>query len=185
MRPRRLGQHLVLFIDRHGNLLIKYFYGRRLYPWPRHLQSRTGRFSSSSTTHSSSIWIHHPSSSPPRHFPFRLVRTYLNRLAAADNNSSTGPSATKGATINATSGVIAAGVATAVTNPFDAVKTRLQLRPDHYRNMFRAARLMLRDEGIKSMFRGLSLRVGRKAISSALTWTVYEEAIRRVEKALV
>lgn len=89
------------------------------------------------------------------------------------------------ATINFVSGVLAAVTATTITNPFDAIKTRLQIAPGRYRNMVQAAKMMLRDEGVRSMFSGLSLRIGRKAISSALTWTVYEEVVRRAEKAII
>lgn len=88
------------------------------------------------------------------------------------------------ATINFMSGVVAATAATTLTNPFDAIKTRLQIAPQKYRNMVQAARMMLAEEGVKSMFYGLSLRIGRKAISSALTWTVYEELIRRAERVV-
>ncbi|KAL9585859.1 MAG: hypothetical protein Q9212_001261 [Teloschistes hypoglaucus] len=83
--------------------------------------------------------------------------------------------------INFVSGVMAAGLATAVTNPFDAVKTRLQLMPGRYANMAQATRRMVREEGVRSLFDGLGLRAGRKAVSSALAWTVYEELIRRAE----
>lgn len=89
------------------------------------------------------------------------------------------------ASINFVSGVVAAMAATTMTNPFDAIKTRLQIAPARYRNMLQTAKMMLRDEGIQSMFSGLTLRIGRKALSSALTWTVYEELIRRAETALV
>jgi solute carrier family 25 protein 38 len=40
---------------------------------------------------------------------------------------------------------------------------------------------MVREGGLRSMFDGLALRMGRKAMSSALAWTVYEELIRRAE----
>lgn len=79
------------------------------------------------------------------------------------------------------SGVVAAGAATALTNPFDAIKTRLQLEPIVYGNMVRAARKMLREEGWRCMFDGLALRMARKGMSSALAWTVYEELVRRAE----
>lgn len=95
------------------------------------------------------------------------------------------PSATSAATTNFLSGVIAAVSATTLTNPFDAIKTRLQLMPAKYSNMVQAAGMMLREEGVRSMFDGLSLRIGRKAISSALAWTVYEEMIRRAERVVV
>jgi len=83
--------------------------------------------------------------------------------------------------INFLSGVLAAGTATAITNPFDAIKTRLQLMPQRYGNMLKAARMMVREEGVRCLFDGLALRMGRKAVSSALAWTVYEELIRRAE----
>ncbi|EEH46877.1 uncharacterized protein PADG_02975 [Paracoccidioides brasiliensis Pb18] len=84
--------------------------------------------------------------------------------------------------VNFVSGALAAGLATAITNPFDVVKTRLQLMPYKYRNMVHAVQLMLREDGVRSLFSGLGLRMGRKAISSALAWTVYEELILKAEK---
>jgi solute carrier family 25 protein 38 len=38
---------------------------------------------------------------------------------------------------------------------------------------------MLKEEGVRSLFDGLALRMARKAMSSALAWTVYEELTRR------
>jgi solute carrier family 25 protein 38 len=103
------------------------------------------------------------------------------RLNASFDASTAGTAAA----VNASSGVIAAGLATAITNPFDAVKTRLQLMPAKYGNMVKATRTMLREDGLKAFFDGLGLRMGRKAISSALAWTVYEELIGRAEKRFV
>jgi len=85
------------------------------------------------------------------------------------------------ASINFGSGVIAAGAATAITNPFDSIKTRIQLKPKEYRNIIQAGRRMIREDGVKSLFDGLALRMSRKAMSSALAWTLYEELIRRAE----
>lgn len=87
--------------------------------------------------------------------------------------------------INAASGVFAGVTATTLTNPFDAVKTRLQLLPQKYGNTLKAAALMLKEDGIKSFFDGLGLRMARKAVSSALAWTVYEELIGRAEAWVV
>lgn len=84
--------------------------------------------------------------------------------------------------VNFVSGALAAGLATTITNPFDVVKTRVQLMPGKYRNMWRASRLMLQEDGMRSLFGGLGLRMGRKALSSALAWTVYEELILRAER---
>jgi len=83
------------------------------------------------------------------------------------------------ASINFGSGVVAAGLATALTNPFDSIKTRIQLEPNIYKNTLHAGKKMITEEGFRSLFDGLALRIGRKAISSALAWTLYEELIRR------
>lgn len=88
------------------------------------------------------------------------------------------------AKINFSSGVIAGAACSAISNPFDAVKTRIQLQPGVYRNMFHAAHRMVTQEGMRSLLDGLALRMGRKAISSALAWTVYEELVRRAEVTL-
>lgn len=79
--------------------------------------------------------------------------------------------------------MLAASLATAITNPFDVIKTRIQLVPNRYTNLLQASRVMIRDDGLRSLFDGLGLRMARKALSSALAWTLYEEIIRRVEPA--
>ena len=83
------------------------------------------------------------------------------------------------AATNFASGGFAASLATALTNPPDAIKTRLQLRPEEYRNSWQCAGRMVREEGVRSLFDGLGLRVVRKGLSGAVGWTVYEEFIRR------
>lgn len=87
------------------------------------------------------------------------------------------------ASINFGSGILAAGLATAITNPFDAIKTRIQLQPKKYHNLLHAGKKMVAEDGFKSLFDGLGIRMSRKALSSALAWTLYEELIRRAELA--
>ena len=112
---------------------------------------------------------------------YEQAKAHLGNLTSSTQLAS----ASGSASINFVSGVLAAVTATTMTNPFDAIKTRLQIAPGRYRNMVQAARMMLRNEGIRSMFSGLSLRIGRKAVSSALTWTLYEEVVRRAERAII
>lgn len=85
------------------------------------------------------------------------------------------------AAINFVSGILSGTICSIISNPFDAVKTRIQLQPERYRNMFSAARRMVGEEGARALWDGLALRMSRKALSSALAWTVYEELIRRAE----
>jgi solute carrier family 25, member 38 len=105
----------------------------------------------------------------------------LAQTVPVPRNSDVGMKWSTSTSINFSSGVVAAGLATAITNPFDSIKTRIQLKPREYRNIVQAGQRMISEDGIKSLFDGLALRMSRKAISSALAWTLYEELIRRAE----
>ncbi|KAJ5221695.1 uncharacterized protein N7469_010582 [Penicillium citrinum] len=112
----------------------------------------------------------------------QLKRRLATLSTESNNDGLQGAASSSSPSINFVSGASAAGLATAITNPFDAVKTRLQLMPAKYGNMVRATRLMIHEDGMRSLFGGLGLRMARKAFSSALAWTVYEELILRAEK---
>ena len=115
------------------------------------------------------------------HLKRRLGQVQEAKPVSMTPDSQRGMKSSTALSINFVSGILAAGIATAITNPFDAVKTRLQLMPRKYGNMFKASRLMVREEGFRSLFDGLGLRMGRKALSSAVAWTLYEELVRRAE----
>lgn len=87
--------------------------------------------------------------------------------------------ATLASSVNFSSAMLAGAACSVVSNPFDAVKTRIQLQPQEYRNIWHAWYKMVTHEGVRSLWDGLALRMSRKALSSALAWTVYEELIRR------
>ncbi|KAJ1925041.1 hypothetical protein IWQ60_004822 [Tieghemiomyces parasiticus] len=76
-------------------------------------------------------------------------------------------------------GMLAGVTATMLTQPFDMVKTRMQLRPEHYGTTLRAFQVVFKEDGLLGFFRGAALRVLRKSVSTSISWTVYEEIIRR------
>ncbi|CAO3639551.1 unnamed protein product [Cunninghamella blakesleeana] len=80
--------------------------------------------------------------------------------------------------INLSSGVIAGLTASVITHPFDMLKTRMQLKPTVYKHVLQAAKKVLKEEGAKGFFDGISVRILRKPLSSAISWTIYEEVIR-------
>lgn len=112
----------------------------------------------------------------------RLSAWHRDSNAATTEPGNMGVSRSAG--INFSSGVIAGAACSMISNPFDAVKTRIQLQPGVYRNTFHAAHRMVTQEGLRSLLDGLALRMSRKAMSSALAWTVYEELVRRAEITL-
>ncbi|RUP46923.1 mitochondrial carrier domain-containing protein [Jimgerdemannia flammicorona] len=82
------------------------------------------------------------------------------------------------AAVNLTSGVMAGVTATCVTQPFDMLKTRMQLKPQIYRNTWQSAAKVLSEEGFIGFFDGITVRLLRKSLNSAVSWTVYEEIVR-------
>jgi solute carrier family 25 protein 38 len=84
-------------------------------------------------------------------------------------------------TVNFASAALAATICSVISNPFDTVKTRIQLQPQSYRNLGQAALKMMKEDGFGAFWDGLALRMTRKTLSSALAWTLYEELIRRSE----
>jgi solute carrier family 25 protein 38 len=81
-------------------------------------------------------------------------------------------------------GVLAGAFATTVTHPADVLKTRLQLKSA--RGRFVDGRILLselaalmREEGPRALLVGVQARIIKRAVSSALTWTLFEEVMRR------
>ncbi|CAH0000930.1 unnamed protein product [Clonostachys byssicola] len=112
---------------------------------------------------------------------YELLKSQFSKLAhpPGQSHEPTKMQASVAGSVNFASASLAAGICSALSNPFDAIKTRIQLQPKEYRNMAQAAYKMVTEDGFRSLWDGLGLRMGRKAMSSALAWTVYEELIRR------
>lgn len=113
---------------------------------------------------------------------YEMLKTKLGSLVSPVGQAKM--QASTASSINFSSAVLAGAVCSAMSNPFDAVKTRIQLQPHRYRNIAQAFRMMVREDGFRSLWNGLALRMSRKALSSALAWTIYEELIRRSGSAL-
>lgn len=113
---------------------------------------------------------------------YEMLKSRLGSMASTTRTSPDGDAnmrASVASSVNFASATLAATACSIISNPFDAVKTRIQLQPQCYRNMGQAAFKMITEDGFRSLWDGLALRMSRKALSSALAWTVYEELIRR------
>ncbi|KAJ3100586.1 hypothetical protein HDU97_002116 [Phlyctochytrium planicorne] len=77
--------------------------------------------------------------------------------------------------ISGVSGFIAGGVAAAVTNPMDVVKTRLQTMPEAKgEGLIQGFRMLWRSEGWTGFTRGMGARVMQMAPVSVMTISTYE-----------
>jgi solute carrier family 25 protein 38 len=78
--------------------------------------------------------------------------------------------------VNAISAFGSAVIASAATQPFDTVKTRIQLSVGRRGvGMWSAGRMILTQDGPLGFYRGTLPRLLRKVLSAAITWTIYEE----------
>ncbi|KAF9518378.1 hypothetical protein BS47DRAFT_1338310 [Hydnum rufescens UP504] len=75
------------------------------------------------------------------------------------------------------SGACAAAIATILTHPFDVLKTNMQVHPTRYPTLIKAAILLGRERNLRGYFDGMALRLGKKVLSSAISWTVYENLL--------
>lgn len=113
---------------------------------------------------------------------YELLKTKLGSLSASISSSSDQelPEMTTcvASFVNFASGILAGAACSAISNPLDAVKTRMQLQPRQYQSVRQAGYKMVAEDGFRSLWDGLALRMSRKALSSALAWTIYEQLIR-------
>ncbi|GIZ00527.1 mitochondrial glycine transporter [Caerostris extrusa] len=79
--------------------------------------------------------------------------------------------------INFSCGIIAGILASAITQPADVIKTKMQLYPQRYNTVPIAVTLVFKDSGVKGFFVGMVPRVLRRTLMAAMAWTVYEQVI--------
>ncbi|CAG7824467.1 unnamed protein product [Allacma fusca] len=76
---------------------------------------------------------------------------------------------------------ISAGVgASLVTQPFDVVKTKMQLFPDRFHTIPPVLVYIYQKYGLKGYFKGLMPRMVRRTLIAAMSWTVYEQLMRNI-----
>ncbi|KAJ1913192.1 hypothetical protein H4219_005312 [Mycoemilia scoparia] len=86
------------------------------------------------------------------------------------------------ALVTLSSGMVSGITASYITQPFDMVKTRIQIQPNLYSGMFNSFVRIFKEEGIQGFFRGISLRVLRKGIQAGISFTLYEWVLRSQAK---
>lgn len=83
--------------------------------------------------------------------------------------------------INFTCGLFAGLLACCVTQPFDVVKTRMQVRMGSRRSL-KYAREVYSSRGFTGFFTGLTPRLLRRTLMASLSWTLYENVMRRQKR---
>jgi len=78
-------------------------------------------------------------------------------------------------------GLNAGLMASLVTHPFDVVKTQMQLYPQRYKGTKHCVTVIFSQYGLAGFMRGLTPRCVRRTLISALSWTVFEEIMKRLK----
>ena len=78
-------------------------------------------------------------------------------------------------------GIVAGLTASVTTQPFDVVKTRMQLKPADYNRFGSTFVALCRDGKLHQLFTGLAPRAVRRTLMAAFTWAFYEEVGKRFQ----
>lgn len=102
---------------------------------------------------------------------------YLMFYRKLKKMSSDGPNPVSAmATFN--NGVVAASLASFITQPADVIKTNMQLYPKKYGRLKTVVVVMYKEMGVQGFWRGFVPRTLRRTLMSAMAWTVYEEIMK-------
>lgn len=79
---------------------------------------------------------------------------------------------------NALSAALAGTCSTLLTQPFDVIKTRMQLDPLVSKSFIMTLKTIAGKEGFVGFLSGIGPRLIRKPLQSMITWIVYEEVLK-------
>ena len=66
-------------------------------------------------------------------------------------------------------------MASFVTHPADVIKTKMQLYPKQFPNIFSTFFIIVNEKGFTGLFSGLLPRMIRRTLVASMSWTVYEQ----------
>ena len=71
-------------------------------------------------------------------------------------------------------GLSAGLFASLATQPFDVIKTKMQLQSSTYKNILAASIIIFKSKGINGFFAGATPRIMRRSLMSAISWTFFD-----------
>ncbi|KAI0829262.1 solute carrier family 25 member 38 [Trametes gibbosa] len=113
-----------------------------------------------------------------------IKTTMSNAVSSAPNTASIPIPISTSAAVNSASAATAGALATLATQPFDVLKTKMQVRSEtKYRGLLSTVVAIFRQRGVPGFFDGATLRMSRKIFSSAIGWAVYEGVLVAMRSA--
>lgn len=81
-------------------------------------------------------------------------------------------------------GVVSGVMASVITQPFDVIKTRMQVKPQTYRTLRETLIVTIRQSGLKGLLTGFVPRATRRTLMASFTWAFYEEIVAFVQRGM-
>lgn len=78
-------------------------------------------------------------------------------------------------------GVMSGLLASVITQPFDVIKTKMQLYPNQFNSLLQAVLYVQKKYGYRGYFKGLVPRMLRRTLMAAMAWTVYENMMQTLK----
>lgn len=97
-----------------------------------------------------------------------LTSTFLVDESSSNAKTAISPSVTFAC------GLSAGLLASLVTQPFDVLKTKMQLHGSTYKNIYAASLIILEKKGVNGFFDGATPRIMRRSLMSAVSWTFFD-----------
>jgi len=111
---------------------------------------------------------------------YLMFYTQLKHNVIPRVDQATGLALSGGTLTHFACGITAGFMASLATHPADVIKTKMQVQPETYSNISVTVRMILARSGPRGFLVGFAPRMLRRALMSALAWTVYEEIMRKL-----
>ncbi|XP_020300245.1 solute carrier family 25 member 38-like isoform X2 [Pseudomyrmex gracilis] len=106
---------------------------------------------------------------------YLMFYTQLKNIAANTGATNDSP-----VSINFGCGILAGVLASIVTQPPDVIKTKMQLYPNEFTDIYNVTFFVYKKYGILGYFKGIVPRMLRRTLMTTMAWTVYEQVTRQI-----
>jgi len=111
---------------------------------------------------------------------YLMFYTQLKHNVIPRCDQATGLALSGGTLTHFACGITAGFMASLATHPADVIKTKMQVQPAAYSNISGTIKMILARSGPRGFLVGFAPRMLRRALMSALAWTVYEEIMKNL-----
>ncbi|KAM5540581.1 hypothetical protein V8D89_005612 [Ganoderma adspersum] len=115
---------------------------------------------------------------------YEHIKATLSSAVSSPNSTIVSVPFLHSTSVNSVAAASAGALATLATQPFDVMKTKMQVRSEtQYHGLWSTVRAVWQHRGVAGFFDGATLRMSRKIFSSAIGWAVYEAVLMTIHSS--